>query len=247
MTVAKIDRPNRQRIRPKNMMRVDRDSLRFSMSACFALAYLFSPGLFAEIRVDSSSQVFYKNATAMLGRMKDSPDPEIRKLYQEVSRASVTVHIRPFTDDSRTWHVDGDRTRAHTEALDNLGRGRARNRPTSAAIYLTTESVDPTRTSWKGGVLPHEMTHAMDLASGRYNKDYKIRERRAIVFQNIWRARVNKTLREDYHGSFDTLDYQNAKRAGTLGKLTEHIFSSSDLPSSRDSNDEGDDDDGDEE
>ena len=79
-------------------------------------------------------------------------------------------------------------------------------------------------------MIHHELVHAHDIAYGQYARENPVRERRAVFMQNVWRARLGTPLRPTYHGRFDTLDYQDALRRGTLSELEDYIFNRSDFP-----------------
>jgi hypothetical protein len=96
-------------------------------------------------------------------------------------------------------------------------------------VFVPPNAVDPAN-SHKAGVFVHELTHAIDLAYGRYNKTATVRERRAVFMQNVWRARIGNTLRTSYHDSFPTLDYQEAVRKGAVDEYARYIFTRSDFP-----------------
>ena len=155
---------------------------------------------------------------------------EISKLIAVAQQAGKRVIIRPITNDTSTWHYSGKKSRSHTEAIDNKQRGIAREKPTAAVIYMNPNRVKPTHKSYRSGVLFHELAHAVDLVQGNYHGDYRIRERRAVFFQNIWRAQKGKSLRTKYHDRFDTLDYQKYKASGDLYWFVDFYLKNNDLP-----------------
>jgi hypothetical protein len=108
----------------------------------------------------------------------------------------------------------------------NLGR----TRPTGATVFVPPDTLEPQSSRWKGGVLAHELTHALDLASGRYSPEASIRERRATFMQNAWREHIGSPLRASYHGRFDTLDWQEAKQRHTTEQYARYIFTRADFP-----------------
>src|SRR5262249_2071212 len=134
------------------------------------------------------------------------------------------------TDDKSTWNSDGTRTRGHTDPDDKKSKGAGRDKPSDATVYLPPDAVELGKNFWNSGTLAHELTHAIDLANGRYNKDVKVRERRATSTQNVWRSHTGKTLRTSYHSRFPTLDYQEAMRTGKMDEYVNYIFTRSDLP-----------------
>ncbi len=156
--------------------------------------------------------------------------PYLSALITAAERSKRRVYIKPITNDKSTWHYSGKKSRSHTEALDNKKRGAQRNTPTDAVIFINKNRITREHKTYKSGTLIHEFVHAVDLIGGKYHGDYKIRERRAIFFQNIWRSLHGKTLRADYHDRFKTLDYQNALRENSLEKFVNDYFSSNALP-----------------
>jgi hypothetical protein len=173
---------------------------------------------------------FYENLRAMLDQLSKSKDPIIRELYETAKNAPASIHFRPMTDDRSTWNSDGTRTRAHTEPDDKRPKREGRSKPTGATVFVPPNAVDPAN-AHKSGVLVHELTHAIDLAYGRYNKTAAVRERRAVFIQNVWRARVGGPLRTSYHDRFPTLDYQEAERRSAIDEYVRYIFTRSDFPS----------------
>lgn len=186
-------------------------------------------GLVTDAPHGVNEPTFYENLRAMLDQLSNSRDPIIRELYISAKNAPASIHFRPMTDDRSTWNSDGTRTRAHTEPDDKRPKQEGRNRPADATVFVPPNAVEPTN-AHKSGVLVHELTHAIDLAYGRYNKDAAVRERRAVFIQNVWRARVGAQLRTSYHDRFPTLDYQEAARRGTIDEYARYIFTRSDFP-----------------
>ena len=187
-------------------------------------------GLVLEAPVGVDEPRFYEQLKAMLGEFAHSKDALIRRLYESASAAPAKIHFRPMTDDKSTWNSDGTRTRAHTEPDDKRSKGEGRSKPADATVYLPPGAVEPGDTNWKSGTLAHELTHAVDLANGRYDRDVKLRERRATFMQNLWRSHSGYTLRTSYHKRFPTLDYQEAVKRGDLDEYARFIFTRSDFP-----------------
>ena len=177
-----------------------------------------------------ADRAFEQRLQAALLHVRDSQDAAVREVYSAAMATPVTITLRPITDDRATWHPDGDRTRGHTEADDGRRRGTGRSVPTPAIVYIPRDTVDPASAHWRNGLLVHELVHAIDLAFGRYNRDYTVRERRAVFIQNIWRDRIGFPLRKDYHGRFATLDYQYAKSRGAVAEYARYLFSGADFP-----------------
>jgi hypothetical protein len=156
--------------------------------------------------------------------------PHLAALIENIEKSSTTITITPITSDRLTWHKSGDRSRSHTEALDEKSRGAARNIGTNSIIYINIKRITPTRIPYNSGVLIHELVHAYDLSVGKYHSSYRIREKRAIFFQNIWRDAHSETLRADYHCRFKTNEYLEAKKAGTIKKFVKYCFEHNDIP-----------------
>ena len=173
---------------------------------------------------------FKAQTEALLEVLRTSPDAPVRELYARVAAAPVPITIRPVTDDSSTWHKDGDRTRSHTEPLRRLPKERRGKEPTGSTVFLNPESVQPGSKRWRSGVFVHELVHAMDFAYGRRDPDTSVRERRAVILQNVWRARQGRGLRSSYHDRFATLDYQHWRAQGRLDELYRYLFRRADLP-----------------
>lgn len=152
------------------------------------------------------------------------------KLIQSIKRSSSTITIKPITNDQSTWHKSGKKSRSHTKALDNKSRGAERNTATNSIIYINTNRITRTHKTYNSGTLIHEIVHASDLANGKYHSSYSIREKRAVFFQNIWRNTHSKKLRTDYHGRFETNEYQEAKKAGKLVQFVKYYFAYNDIP-----------------
>ena len=186
-------------------------------------------GLVTEAPKGINEPKFYESLRVMLDQLSNSKDPIIRELYETAKNSPASIHFRPMTDDRSTWNSDGTGTRAHTEPDDKRPKGEGRTKPTGATVFVPPKAVDPTN-GHKSGVLVHELTHAIDLAYGRYNKTATVRERRAVFIQNVWRARVGGVLRRSYHDRFPTLDYQEAARRGAIGEYARYIFTRSDFP-----------------
>jgi hypothetical protein len=135
-----------------------------------------------------------------------------------------------MTDDRSTWSNDGDPDRGHTEPADGRPKREGRTKPTDATVYIPLSALEPGASRWKSGLLVHELVHALDLATGRYNRDYTIRERRATFMQNLWRTHVGFKLRVSYHGRFATLDYQYASRHAAIDRYADFVFTRADFP-----------------
>jgi hypothetical protein len=190
-------------------------------------------GVVALAPAHASDAVFADRVAASLTALQRSGDPIIRELSLAVAQSPADITIRAITDDRWTWHSDGDRTRAHTEPADHRPKSAGREKPAAAIVFVPPEAVDQRSSRWKDGTLVHELVHALDLSSGRYDRDVTVRERRAVFMQNVWRAHLGRKLRADYHGQFATLDYQEAARQGSVGQIARYIFTRSDFPPPR--------------
>jgi len=188
-------------------------------------------GLVADPPAGVDEPRFYEQLRKMLAEeFSGSKDPIIRRLYETAKASPATIHIRPMTDDRSTWNSDGTRTRGHTDPDDKQSKATGRDKPSDATVFLPPDAVEPGKNFWNSGTLAHELTHAIDLANGRYNKDVKVRERRATFMQNVWRSHTGKTIRTSYHDRFPTLDYQEAMRTGKMDEYVRYIFTRSDFP-----------------
>ena len=175
-------------------------------------------------------KIFHERLRKAVASLATAADPTIRRLHAAASAAPGRITFRPITDDRRTWASDGDRDRGHTEPADGRPKQEGRTRPTGAIIHLPPWGVDMASKRWSNGLLVHELTHALDLATGRYHPDNRVRERRAVFIQNLWRDRVGAALRVDYHGYFPTLDYQEAKRQRRIDEYVGYVFTRNDFP-----------------
>jgi hypothetical protein len=173
---------------------------------------------------------FYEQLKAMLSELAQSKDPVLRRLYETAKAAPAAIRIRPMTDDKSTWNSDGSRTRGHTDPDDKRPKGEGRRKPADATVFLPPDAVEPGKLHWKSGTLAHELTHAIDLASGRYDPIVTVRERRATFMQNAWRQQSGHPLRTSYHNRFPTLDYQDAVSRGALDEYVDYLFTRSDFP-----------------
>ncbi|MBP8309347.1 MAG: hypothetical protein KAY46_18885 [Burkholderiaceae bacterium] len=176
---------------------------------------------------------FHQRLSAALSELAKSRDPLLRELLAAVKASPGRIVVRPLTDDPATWSSDGDRDRAHTEPADRRPKRIGRSAPTDAIVFLNRDAVDEGSSHWRGGVLVHELTHALDLSTGRYNADVRVRERRAVFMQNVWRQRVGYPLRASYHGRFATLDYQVASKHGEIAEFGRYLFTGPDFPVDR--------------
>ena len=173
---------------------------------------------------------FHRQLKAALAGLARSPDPVLRQLHAAVLASPGRVTIRPLTSERATWGSDGDPDRAHTRPDDGQPKHQGRASPTDATIYLNRDGVEPGRPRYKGGVLVHELQHALDLSAGRYHPDVTVRERRAVFMQNVWRQQIGYRMRDAYRARFPTQDYQTAAARGELDAYVRHLFTRADLP-----------------
>jgi len=178
----------------------------------------------------AADPAFYRKLGAMLDSLARSNDAYIRRLHDAAAAAPGAIRFREMTDDPATWSSDGDPQRGHTEPDDGRPKREGRSAPTDATVYIPQAALEPGSPRWRSGLLVHELVHALDLASGRYNRDYTVRERRATFMQNLWRHDVGSRLRVSYHGRFATLDYQFASEHGEIAAYAGYIFARADFP-----------------
>lgn len=202
----------------------------------------------SRFKVDSHERRSFKDRVwALMDDLMTSSKPGLRLLYERLLRSPVPITIRSISDDASTWHVKETRMaprkrpaargrRSHTDPSDSKPRGARRDRPTGSTIFINPFRLNPSDGTYKSGTFVHELVHALDLAYGLYNSAVKIRERRAVFFQNMWREAKGEDLRENYHGKFVTDDYQRAVRAGRAGRpndvaaVTAHLLLHNDFP-----------------
>jgi len=178
----------------------------------------------------AGDRAFQRQLGAMLDALARSNDATIRRLHDAAAAAPGTIRFREMTDDPATWSSDGDPQRGHTEPADGRPKREGRSAPTDAVVFVPRIALEVGSPRWRSGLLVHELVHALDLATGRYNRDYTVRERRATFMQNLWRHEVGARLRVSYHGRFATLDYQHAARQGAIAAYADHVFTRADFP-----------------
>ena len=171
---------------------------------------------------------FHLRLATAVAELERSRDPLLRELVAAVRASRGVIVVRPLTEDPATWGADRDR--AHTVPADRRPRRLGRSTPTDAVVFLNRDAVDDGSAHWRGGVLVHELVHALDLSTGRYSDDVRLRERRAVFLQNVWRQRVGYPLRASYHGRFATLDYQVASKRGEIADYGRYLFAGPDFP-----------------
>ena len=150
----------------------------------------------------------------------------LHQLINRIEASSQRLMIRAITNDRSTWHRSGEKSRSHTEILGHKKRGMFKD----AAIYINVHRITTNHKSYRSGVLMHELVHGFDDLYGLDNRDYTIRERRAVFFQNEWRAQHGKKLRTSYHKRFVTLDYQHAKESRQLDHYVQYMLAHNTLP-----------------
>jgi Effector protein len=192
------------------------------------------PTAHAAVEVDDAARSgnpgFYRQLDSALATLDKSGDPHIRHLLAGLRAAPGRITIRQMTGDPSTWSSKGDPDHGHTNPDDGRPKNSYRGAPTSAATFVPLSAIQPGHDQWRNGVLVHELVHALDLATGHWNSDTSVRERRATFMQNLWRRHVGTPLRESYHGRFATQDYQHAARQGTITEYVDYILTQSDFP-----------------
>jgi hypothetical protein len=200
-----------------------------ALCAAFAHAEEARKGLIVEPAPDAGKH-FDAQLQSALMMLAQSKEPLLKRLYDAVQASPAAIRIRPITDDRSTWHPDGDRTRGHADPDDKRPKSAGRSKPADATLFIPPDSVDPSSSHWRSGVLVHELTHALDIANGRYSPELSVRERRATFMQNVWRNHIGSGARTSYHGRFALLDYQEAVRTSSLDEYARYIFTRADFP-----------------
>lgn len=182
----------------------------------------------AKIEIDGTSD--FEILVIHYLSLAKSNSNNLKLLIEAAEKSSKTITIRPISNDRKTWHYSGQRSRSHTEALDGKKRGAARTTPTNAVIFINPKRVDKGHRSFGNGTLIHEIVHALDLVNGKYHRNYVIREKRAVFFQNIWRSLHGKKLRTHYHEQFKTNEYQSAVQQKLVDNFIQYYFENNDIP-----------------
>ena len=196
----------------------------------FLIVVITSNSASSAIQIGESERPEFKRLAGLaLNRLEVAYSPSIQRLLRAAREATRVITIREITDDQSTWHRHGDRTRAHTQPGDGESKKLGRSTPVDAILFLPLDAIEPTERRWSSGVFVHELVHAVDLVYGRYHSDYRIRERRAVFFQNQWRADTDTPLRTHYHGRFDTLDFQDHQKRQSIQAFLRHFYSRPDL------------------
>ncbi len=178
----------------------------------------------------SGNPGFYDKLRAALAILERSDEPNLRRLHAAAVAAPGRISFREMTDDPASWHSDGNPDRGHTEPDDGRPKREGRDRPADATIFIPRSALEPGSARWRSGLLVHELVHALDLATGRYNRNYVLRERRAVFVQNLWRQHIGFQFRDSYHGKFPTLDLQFASQRGTIPEYLNYLYTRKDFP-----------------
>lgn len=170
--------------------------------------------------IEAAGEPFFEHGVeAHLKAFAAWPDPLIQRLYKAVAESRKTVWIGPVTKDPATRHVSGSPTRWNTKDLDD----------DNVALYIPARDLGVGNK--KLDVLIHEFVHAYDRVAFKHkNPSGEIRERRAVFFQNVFRDRAGKKLRNDYRGRFATEEYQKARSEHRVGEAAKYLFEHNDLP-----------------
>jgi hypothetical protein len=162
---------------------------------------------------------FREQVSVLMDTLMVSSQPGLRLLYEWILHSPVPISVRSVSlKDKSTLHVneketDPEKLRSHTDPSDTKARGAERDTMTGSTIFINPLRLNLT----DGGTFVHELVHARDLAYGLYNSNVKIRERRAVFFENMWRDEQGELLRPKYRGKYATLDYQKAVQADKDG------------------------------
>ena len=195
-----------------------------------AIVSLMTFSNFSIAKIIIKGSIDFKNKVNNCLNEAENSSVYLNELVDNAREASASIKIKAITNDKSTWHRSGNKFRSHTDAEDQLKRSEQRNKATDSTIYINVNRITPSHKSYKSGTFIHEIAHAVDLANGNYNKDYSLREKRAVFFQNIWRKKHNKKLRDDYHGRFKTIEYQSYFSNGKTGDFVRYYFSNNDIP-----------------
>ena len=179
---------------------------------------MLSASALASLEIEGPA-TFQSQVRAYL-KVGKSISPHTHRLISAIASASMPVTIHPVTADPETWHPRGNATRSHTRSTSSDG----------VIIYINPKRIDPSHKSYSSGTLIHELVHALDLTSKRYHRDYVVREKRAVFFQNIWRQAHQREFREHYHWRFTTDEYQQAQKTGNIDDFIDYFFTYDDLP-----------------
>lgn len=197
----------------------------FARVLTFAILFLWPAPAFATIEISQSPAYpgFDESVRSAIERIETHVNPVFGSVISTLKQAPVQITLSAIGDDPASIHPDGDPSRWHTDPVDGLPKRLGRDKPTGSVVYVNAKKF------LKGNaddVLVHELMHAYDLATGRYHPSAEIRERRAVFMQNLWRDTIGRKLRSDYHGNFETLDYQHSKRDGTLDGALNDLLNS---------------------
>jgi hypothetical protein len=211
-----------------NAQQQGKNGMKYILCAFFLLIVDYSAPVQARLIIDGPRD-FKAKVISNLSEAK-ACSRQLAALIRNLQNATAAVTIKPITSDKSTWHVNGEKSRSHTEALDGKSRADERNISTNSIIYINTNRITRTHKSYNSGTLIHELVHAYDLSFGKYHGSYPIREKRAVFFQNIWRDAHSVALRTNYHARFETNEYQKAKEAGRLNWFAKYCFEHNDTP-----------------
>jgi hypothetical protein len=211
-------------------------SLALAVAAGALVAGLAAPACADEIALgsirietpegDLRGAEFRRSVMAGLRAMQDK-SPYLAQLLKAAQDAPLPIIVSPLMEDPRTY-FRGEPYRAHAGPAGPRAVGRGGWIGYPALMYLTLANVNPYWSESKRGVLVHEFMHAVDLAYGRIHVDPLVAERRAVFMENVWRDAHGWILSEWYHdqrlGSFETLEYQRAKRQGVIARCVDRLL-----------------------
>jgi hypothetical protein len=153
----------------------------------FVLAISFFP-LYGAVLVDDSDPIFSSYVRDELSAMRGGKRGIVcQVLLKRLDEATTTTMIKPITREESTWHPNDRRgTRSHVVPQDTKLRGAERSTPTGAIVYIHPNRVNPAMSLFRLGSFIYELSEAVDLNTGQFSSDYRIREKRAVFFKNAW-------------------------------------------------------------
>lgn len=95
--------------------------------------------------------------------------------------------------------------------------------PTEALLYLHPNRINPDFSVFKLGTFAHQLSFTLDLNTGNFSGDYRIREKKASFHRNAWRDSLGYPLL-DLAGNIQITEYQEAKARELIKKENAEFF-----------------------